>query len=107
MSTAIVSWKTGTVHASVSRLAIVLRIDVSGHDLDLARRGLRSGAARAADLGALHVLRDDPPLGPGAAELREVDAALARDPAGERRRLDPAVRSRRRLAVGCSGLGAR
>ena len=55
--------------------------------LSLARRGLR--------LGALDVLGDDPPVRPRAAQAGEVDAAFARDPARERRRLDAAVRARR------------
>src|SRR5205085_4263697 len=37
---------------------------------------------------ALDVLGDDPAFGAGALERAELDAALAGDPAGERRRLD-------------------
>ena len=61
--------------------------------LDLARPGRRCRRPlRPGDVRPLDVLGDDAALGPSAGQGREVDAALAGDPAGERRRLDPPVR---------------
>ena len=62
--------------------------------LDLSRV-LDCGHGRRGRLGALDVLGDDPPVRAGALDLRDVDAALARDPARQRRRLDPAAVSLR------------
>ena len=78
------------------------------HRLDLAgRAGPAAGAAaagaaarRRGDRRALDVLGDDPPVGPGAGERAEVDAALARHPAGERRGLDPPGRLARAVDRG-------
>ena len=87
------SWKTGAAQASVSRRAIVFRVGVmvttstspAGSDGHGRRRG-------ASHRSRLDVLRDDAPVRPGAGERGQVDAALARDPARERRCLDPAAR---------------
>ena len=99
MSTETWSWKTGICHASVRRRAIVLRMFVSS------RRSTSPGAAarrRSCGRGRPHlrpldVLGDDPALRAGARQRRELDSALAGDPAGERRRLDPAAVLRRLL----------
>jgi hypothetical protein len=96
MSAVMPSWKTGASQASVRRRAIVFRIEVSG--LDLGRSGCGGGRdrrCRCTYLGALDVLGDDSPFGAGAGEGSEVDPALARDPAGQRRGLDAAVAARR------------
>ena len=91
MSALTVSWNTGACHAAVSRRAIVLRIDVSGTD-SISPAGTAAGAAAGAgDRAALDVLGDDPALGPRAGQRMQVDAALARDPARKRRRLDAAA----------------
>ena len=68
-------------------------------DLGLERRGADRGV-RGRGRGALDVLGDDPPFGAGPGQAREVDAALARDAAGQRRRLDPPVGARRFLLLG-------
>ena len=87
MSALTVSWNTGACHAAVRRRAIVLRMFVSGTDsTSPAGTGRRRARRR---LGALDVLGDDPALGPGAAQRRQLDAALAGDAARQRRRLDP------------------
>ena len=67
--------------------------------LDLAGRrdGRRSCGRGRAHLRPLDVLGDDPALGAGARQRRELDPALAGDPPGERRRLDPAAVLRRLL----------
>ena len=85
------SWKTGAAQASVSRRAIVLRVGVSvTTSTSPARLGSGSrGRGAPATRSRLDVLGDDPAVRPGAGERGEVDAALARDPARERRRLDP------------------
>ena len=64
MSAETVSWKTGACHASVSRRAIVLRVEVERDLLDLAGRGQRRGGSsgRRRESGLLDVLRDDPAL---------------------------------------------
>ena len=82
------SWKTGACHASVSRRAIVLRVDVSSTTSYSGWRARRRGRGSRPDRRLLHVLRDDAALRPGADDLREVDAALAGDPPRERARLD-------------------
>ena len=63
-------------------------------DLGLERRGADRGVRRRRG-GALDVLGDDPALRARAGEVRELDAALAGDPAGERRRFHAAVDPRR------------
>src|SRR6478672_7982128 len=65
------SWKTGICHASVRRRAIVLRM-------------FESGICSTSAVGA------------GAADSGELDAALPRHAARERRRLDPPVAGRDR-----------
>ena len=87
------SWKTGAAQASVSRRAIVLRVD--GHrrrPRPRPRAAARSGRRRLRGCrrrARLDVLRDDAPVGSGAGQRGEVDPALARDPARQRRGLDP------------------
>ena len=79
------------------------------HRLDVAGSARRPAQPARGDLAALDVLGDDAAVGPGAAQRREVDAALAGDPARERRGLDAAAVRRaraRRLAVG-DALGRR
>ena len=117
------SWNTGAVHASVRRRAIVLRIEVIGDDLDLARRraadAAAGGAAGAADWGALDVLGDDAAVRPGARQRREVDPrsrairrasgdALIRPPPGSggpapRRRCRPPTAQAPRPPLGPGG----
>ena len=88
-----VSWKTGACQASVSRRAIVRRVDVSS---TTSTSGGDAGAAAAgSDRCLLDVLRDDAALGPGADDLREVDASLAGD--------SPRERARLHVLAGCSG----
>src|SRR6478736_6053255 len=81
------SWKTGICHASVRRRAIVLR---------MFERGTRSSSPVGAGVGATDVLGHDPAVGAGAADPGELDAALPRHAARERRRLDPPVAGRDR-----------
>ena len=86
------SWQSGSVgacHASVMRRAIVLRSWVSGISSGAAEEHRGRGRACRSGLGALDVLGDDPAFGARAAERRQVDALLLREPARERRRLDP------------------
>ena len=52
-------------------------------DLGLERRGA-DGRVRGSCRGALDVLGHDPAVRAGSGQAREVDAALARDPARER-----------------------
>ena len=100
MSTETVSWKTGACHASVRRRAIVLRIEVELDLLDLA--GGAAAAAAGAAFGAATAPRSTSsatirPSGPLPLQRREVDPLLAREPARERRGLDAAVGTRRRV----------
>ena len=105
MSADIEIWNAGASQAFVRRRAIVRRIDVSG------TTSASSGAAPTVACagrrgGALDVLGDDSAFRARAGQVREVDAALAGDPAGERRRLHAAVDPRRlRLGGGLFLLG--
>ena len=82
------SWKTGACHASVSRRAIVLRslesfsTSTSPHGRCSRAAAGRRAAARSTSSATIR------PSGPVPRERRELDAALARDPARQRRRLD-------------------
>ena len=108
MSADIEIWKAGAVprlgHPARDRPPE--RGELDALDRPGRRRRRARAPVRADDGGPLDVLGDDPPLGAGAVDGGEVDPALARDPPGERRRLDPtAVRSRTpRAPVGASGL---
>ena len=91
MSTERVSWKTGACQASVSRRAIVFRVEVSAISSTSPVAAARTAAGAAVGCGddtALDVLGDDPALGAAALELGDVDSLLAREPARERRGLD-------------------
>ena len=88
MSADIEIWKAGACQASVSRRAIVLRSDEL-LDLRLERRRA-DGGVRWRGRGALDVFGDDATVGAGACERAELDAALARDAASKRRRLQAA-----------------
>src|SRR6266545_3849037 len=81
MSTVTPSWKTGACQASVSRRAIVFRID-------------DSSSISMPSAGALDVLGYDSTFGPGSGDRSELDPALPRDPARERRGLDASVPAR-------------
>ena len=93
------SWKTGAVQASVSRRAIVLRVEVSlttstspsGARAAPRRRGGRRRLPTGAFSTSSATMR---PSGPGARERREVDPSLARDPPRQRRCLDAAAAGR-------------
>ncbi len=92
MSAVMPSWKTGACHASVSRRAIVLRIDESSctSTPSVGTAAGASGRAGAADAAARSTSSATTrPSGTGAGDAAEVDTALARDPACERRGLDP------------------
>ena len=91
MSAETPSWKTGADHASVSRRAIVLRIEVSGTTSTspvgerrwCGRRGCGCGGASGG--APLDVVGEDPALRARSLERREIDPALARHAPGERR----------------------
>ena len=91
MSADMAIWKAGACHASVMRRAIVLRIAVELHDLDLVRR--RSGAAAGAGSDLPRARRPRRRCGPRARcrAAAKVDTALLRDPPRERRGLHAAA----------------
>ena len=76
------------------------------HDLGLERRGA-GRRVRGRGGCALHVLGDDAPLGTGSGQAGELDAALAGDPARERRGLDSAVGGSSFLRFGLRLVGGR
>ena len=94
MSALTVSWNAGACHAAVRRRAIVLRMLVSGTDSTspdgtaTRRRLARSSSRPAARSTSSATIR---PSGPVPRSDDSSIAALARDPARERRGLDPAA----------------
>ena len=99
MSARRLSWNTGTVHACVRRRAIVLRTFESG-TRSTSPVGAGAGATDGGAVGPPASARSTSsatmrPSGPVPRICRELDAALARDPPRERRRLDPPVRRTR------------
>ena len=99
MSTETWSWKTGICHASVRRRAIVLRMFVSSRRST--SPGAAAGAGAAAGVAPTSARSTSSatirPSGPVPVSDESSIPALAGDPAGERRRLDPAAVLRRLL----------